>query len=145
MHQALHMGRCYMTCSEIFLWDLSIIFYGHYNFKMSDDMSDEMLIFTQSSMGLKMSMCSNWTWTFGFSSTHLPTCMEVIHHHTHLGRCIHACYRCLRLNWALVDFSHPSFLHIKIPPIFFMKSVNPLIRAIIELRFDIWRSNLTRF
>jgi hypothetical protein len=47
---------------------------------MLDDMLDEIFIFTQSSMGLKMSMCSIWTWTFGFSSTHLPTCMDARPH-----------------------------------------------------------------
>jgi hypothetical protein len=116
MHQALHMGRCYMTCSEIFLWDLWIIFYHHYNFKMSDDMSDDMIIYTQSSMGLKRGMCSNWTWTFGFSITHLPTCMDVFHQYIHLGWCIWAYCWCLMKKRASIGLYHSYFIHFKIIP-----------------------------
>jgi hypothetical protein len=114
IHHTLRIGRCYLTCSEIFLWDLLIIFYRHYNLKMLDDMLDELIIFTQSSMGLKRGMCSNWTWTFGFSSIHLPTCMDARHHYHHLGRCIHACCRRIMVNWALLVFNHPSWALLKI-------------------------------
>jgi hypothetical protein len=144
MHQALRMGRCYMTCSEIFLWDLSIIFYRHYNLKMLDDMSDEMIIFTQSSMGLKMGMCSIWTWTFRFSCTHLPTCMNSFHQHIHLGWCIWAYCRYLMKKWASIGL-HLSYFYLSKSSHFFMKLFNPLINLHINLRFDIWRSILISF
>jgi hypothetical protein len=116
MHQALRMGRCYMSMYEIFLWDLWIIFYGHFNFKMSDDMSDEMLIFTHSSMGLKMGMCSNWTWTFQFSCTHLPTCMDAFHQRKHLGWCIWAYCWCQMKKCVSISLHQSYFVLLKINP-----------------------------